>query len=248
MLIAGRRKLSERPLSSSSSNAINIPVVVSKHFDDDSESDDDDVFLTNASDKENICVGRRRQQQRRRTRKQTRSSGDCNKDTLFPSLSNHSTSRSPIRSLCVNSSPGRRELLRHGLRHHHGLPMSPSKSDSAVNTLGSRSMSKVRILGRGSFGSVVLGEWQGKRVAVKLISHDGQKAGARCRTESVVRESNAVGLSHRNIVRVHSIFCDGDNYSDAASALVVMEYVGQSNLQTLLDTMPDKIDEKFMAR
>ncbi len=85
-------------------------------------------------------------------------------------------------------------------------------------------------------------------MAVKLI-----RAGERCRSESVVSESNAIGIVHRNIVRVHGIFRDddaksGDGDGGCGATMVVMEYVGQSNLQRLLDTMPERIDETFVIR
>jgi serine/threonine protein kinase len=140
----------------------------------------------------------------------------------------------------VTSSPGRREAARRtGLRgssaaaSHEG-----SLSSSPVENHGGPAGSGVRLLGRGGFGSVILGLWQGRRVAVKVINQRKLCDG--------VREANAVGLCHDNVAATRGIFetvVDG-----APSVLVVMEYVGQVNLLTVIGKFPEKIDGTFVHR
>ncbi len=92
----------------------------------------------------------------------------------------------------------------------------------------------------------------GQRVAVKLISGEQIGCDRRCRTESAASEANAVGIVHPNVVRVHGIFGreeeEEDESSSPSSCMVVMEYVGQSNLQRVLDTMPERMDKDFLHR
>ncbi len=79
-----------------------------------------------------------------------------------------------MRSLCVSRTPDRRRILREGLGDLGGggglRCESPCKSESAATRRASKDSrrkqqqhQKVKLLGRGSFGSVVLGEWQGQK-------------------------------------------------------------------------------------
>ena len=61
------------------------------------------------------------------------------------------------------------------------------------------------VLGRGAFGTVILGKWNGKKVAIKVMEkEDGGKATRR--RKSLESELQAKHLDHKNIVKVHDVY------------------------------------------
>ena len=65
---------------------------------------------------------------------------------------------------------------------------------------------------------------------------------------TVTGEMNARDLEHPNLVKVHGVFNDDDDDNVCGNTLVVMEYVGKANLQTLMETHPERIDKSFTLR
>ena len=61
------------------------------------------------------------------------------------------------------------------------------------------------VLGRGAFGTVVLGKWKGKKVAIKVME---KEEGGRTnrRRKSLESELQAKNLEHKNIVRVYDVY------------------------------------------
>ena len=61
------------------------------------------------------------------------------------------------------------------------------------------------VLGRGAFGTVILGKWNGKKVAIKVMEkEDGGKATRR--RKSLESELQAKHLDHKNIVKVYDVY------------------------------------------
>jgi len=90
------------------------------------------------------------------------------------------------------------------------------------------------VLGRGAYGTVILGKWRGRKVAIKVMEkEDGGKATRR--RKSLESELQAKHLDHKNIVKVHDVYAKDNQY-----ALVIMEYVGSRNLHRLLIETRDK--------
>ncbi|KYB29300.1 Tyrosine-protein kinase Src64B-like Protein [Tribolium castaneum] len=108
---------------------------------------------------------------------------------------------------------------------------SPHKSE--LLTYGLNKYDLLYILGKGSFGTVIKGNYHGKIVAVKLIK---SKSG-------FVNESNALNLRHENIITVFDIIVSR-KYS-----LVMMEYHEDSkNLQSVIDDASAVLDRKTVVR
>jgi len=84
------------------------------------------------------------------------------------------------------------------------------------------------VLGRGAFGTVVLGRWRGRKVAVKVLEAEAGGTTVR-RRRSLEGELCARRLEHEHVVRVHAVHA-----MDGGHALVIMEYVGSRNLHCLL--------------
>uniref|UniRef100_A0A914WUU3 Translin n=1 Tax=Plectus sambesii TaxID=2011161 RepID=A0A914WUU3_9BILA len=82
-------------------------------------------------------------------------------------------------------------------------------------------------LGKGGFGAVFAGHYDGKRVAIKQLHSKILRDGAR--HDSLRAELNAFKLKHPNIVRILTFTSCG------ATIQVVYEYVGKRNLQSVLD-------------
>ena len=61
------------------------------------------------------------------------------------------------------------------------------------------------VLGRGAYGTVVLGKWKGKKVAIKVIEKEDGGRTMR-RRKSLESEIQAINLEHKNIVRVYDVF------------------------------------------
>ena len=61
------------------------------------------------------------------------------------------------------------------------------------------------VLGRGAFGTVILGKWNGRKVAIKVMEkEDGGKTTRR--RKSLESELQAKHLDHKNIVKVHDVY------------------------------------------
>ena len=61
------------------------------------------------------------------------------------------------------------------------------------------------VLGRGAFGTVVLGRWRGRKVAIKVMEKEEGGRTAR-RRNSLEGELQAKNLEHKNIVRVFDVY------------------------------------------
>ena len=91
------------------------------------------------------------------------------------------------------------------------------------------------VLGRGAFGTVVLGRWRGMKVAIKVMEREEGGRSAR-RRNSLEGELNAKNLEHQHIVRIFDVHARDDRH-----AVIIMEYVGSRNLHRLLVELQDKI-------
>jgi len=90
------------------------------------------------------------------------------------------------------------------------------------------------VLGRGAYGTVVLGNWKGKKVAIKVMEKENGGRTVR-RRKSLESELQAKNLEHKNIVRVFDVYAKDNQY-----AVIIMEYVGSRNLHRLLIESEDK--------
>merc|ERR1712029_427118 len=97
----------------------------------------------------------------------------------------------------------------------------------------------IRKLGKGGFGTVVLGSWQSRRVAVKILGRTNRAL--------LQRELNAEKLNHSNIVKIFKVFY-ADEVALENNTLVVMEYVGHYNLMSIIQTQPEKLTQPFIVR
>ncbi|XP_044258917.1 serine/threonine-protein kinase mos [Tribolium madens] len=118
---------------------------------------------------------------------------------------------------CENSliidSPYKSELLNYGL----------SKYDLLY------------ILGKGSFGTVIKGNYHGKTVAAKIIKLN--------KSTDFINESNALSLHHENIITILDIIVS------KKYALVMMEYNKNSkNLQNVIDDADTVLDRNAIVR
>jgi len=117
----------------------------------------------------------------------------------------------PLMSLASSISLGQVGLSCTTLRRHQ----------LEVEGLGADNL----ILGRGAFGTVVLGKWYGAKVAVKVMESE---ANAR-RKKSLESEVLARLLGHENVVKVFAVYG-----MEQRHAIIIMEYVGTRNLHHLL--------------
>lgn len=91
------------------------------------------------------------------------------------------------------------------------------------------------VLGKGAYGTVVLGQWKGKKVAVKVMQREDEgKKNAR-RRQSIESELQAMELDHQNIVKIYGVHAADDRH-----AVIIMEYVGSRNLHRLLVEQTEK--------
>ena len=74
-------------------------------------------------------------------------------------------------------------------------------------------------------------------MAVKVIEKASDPS------DSIANELNAKDLNHENVVKVFGVYPD-----PKCNSVIIMEYVGKNNLQTLLDAHSEKIDEQFIQR
>ena len=110
---------------------------------------------------------------------------------------------------------------------HQGMNCNtPSRLYLESNGLGSETL----VLGRGAFGTVVLGQWRGRKVAVKVMEKEEGERSAR-RRKSLDSELRALQMDHENIVKVHGVFAAENKY-----AVILMEYVGSRNLHRQVKT------------
>ena len=91
------------------------------------------------------------------------------------------------------------------------------------------------VLGRGAFGTVVLGEWKGRKVAIKVMQKE-EGGMTHWRRKSLESELKAKDLEHKNIVHVYDVYAKDNQY-----AVIIMEYVGSRNLHRLLIESRDKV-------
>lgn len=134
-----------------------------------------------------------------------------------------STAHTPLRSLCtprwqlpsVTSSPA----LERGL-----CCSTPNRLRLEAEGLGADSL----VLGRGAFGTVVLGRWRGRKVAVKVMEAETAGTTSR-RRKSLESELQARRLDHEHVVKLYAVHAVEQGY-----AVLIMEYVGSRNLHQLL--------------
>jgi len=90
------------------------------------------------------------------------------------------------------------------------------------------------VLGKGAFGTVVLGHYKGKKVAIKVMEREEGGKSAK-RRKSLESELQARQLNHENIVKVYGLHAADDRH-----AVIIMEYVGSRNLHRLLVELKEK--------
>lgn len=160
-----------------------------------------------------------------------------NKENLVPGL----LSPSPRRKRLSCGAPS----LSHSPSLHEILCLnSPGRWDLQRQSLDSRK--DLHYIGRGSFGSVILGSWKGQKVAVKVISRDSpnKKISKKARSNSVESELNATDLCHPNVVKIHAMF----DHKEAPNTIIIMEYVGKSSLQRIMDHNQVLLTPGFMHK
>jgi proto-oncogene serine/threonine-protein kinase mos len=137
-----------------------------------------------------------------------------------------------------------KENLNPGLQREILFPSfgtSPSKAyliDSPTNPSNRFSRDllddpTIKKLGKGSYGTVILGFWRGERVAMKKL----------LRRSSLENETHAMNLNHENVTKIREVF--DDIKEDQNSAILVLEYVGQNSLQILIEQQPSKLTPKL---
>jgi len=101
---------------------------------------------------------------------------------------------------------------------------TPSRIQLEKEGLGAKKF----VLGKGAYGTVVLGHYKGRKVAVKVMEKEvGSKSLKR--RKSLESELQACKMDHENIVRVYAVHA-----ADDRNAVIIMEYVGSRNLHRLL--------------
>lgn len=106
---------------------------------------------------------------------------------------------------------------------------------------------KVRLkclIGSGGFGSVYLGVFRDRIVAVKRLHRCAKNP--RATVDSFRAECNALRLRHPNIVRVLAARM-GDAKTQQ-EAVLVMEYAGERNMQNIIDDQKQRLLFKRRAR
>lgn len=88
-----------------------------------------------------------------------------------------------------------------------------------------------RVLGSGGFGQVYEARCNGVKVAVKQLSLKSKLRNANAPEESLRAESLLLDYSHRNLVQILAVL-NGNAIEDC---LVIMEFAGERNLQTIID-------------
>ena len=113
-----------------------------------------------------------------------------------------STSRTPLYR-CSSSSSQYLSSLVPSPNLDRGLCCS-TPNRMRLETQGLDSEEKM-VLGRGAFGTVVLGKWKGKKVALKVMEKEEGGRTVR-RRRSLESELQAKDLEHKNVVKVYDVF------------------------------------------
>lgn len=92
------------------------------------------------------------------------------------------------------------------------------------------------LIGSGGFGSVFVGKYCGRRVAVKVLRP--RRKNAEAMLQSFRAEVNALYLKHENIVNVLATSAVEDF---EAGAFIIMEYAGKRNLQQLINEPSERL-------
>jgi len=163
-------------------------------------------------------------------------------DEVFDASSVMMTIPPASSKLCLTPSTSQTPLLRYSSNFSSLIP-SPNidrglccstPNRMRLETEGLDSTEKM-ILGRGAYGTVVLGKWRGRKVAIKVMEkEDGGKSVRR--RKSLESELQAKDLEHKNVVKVFDVFAKDNKY-----AIIIMEYVGSRNLHRLLVESRDKV-------
>lgn len=103
-----------------------------------------------------------------------------------------------------------------------------------------------RLVGSGGFGSVHVGLLNGRTVAVKRMHRCVKNR--RAVAESVRAECRALRLRHPNVVRVLAVIAGNTGDPFAEEAVVVMEYAGQRNLQSLINDSSEELGFQRILR
>lgn len=108
---------------------------------------------------------------------------------------------SPCKSLDLNT-PNKTEIFRNGVDKYK----------------------EIKILGKGTFGTVVKGIFKEKEVAIKIVKNDEND-------ENFTNELNALDLNHKNVIKIFDVI-----HSDLKYSIVIMECLCKSkDLQLILD-------------
>ncbi|EDO30609.1 predicted protein [Nematostella vectensis] len=94
------------------------------------------------------------------------------------------------------------------------------------------------LLGRGGFGSVFEATLRGKKYAVKQMHRTAKNP--RAMQESMEAEKLILALKHPNIVQTFAVL-ETENMEDV---LIIMEFAGSRNLQTVIDNDRETLDSK----
>lgn len=139
-------------------------------------------------------------------------------------------------------SPGRLNSYQQQRRRlYQDMPSCDSSNNITISTPSTAKLqSSTPKLGKGGFGSVFIGHYGGKMVAIKQL-HMSQKA--KVNNESFCGELNAFRLDHKNIVKILTFTCS------SSVTQIVYEYVGRRNLQMLIDDLDsEQLDFKRCVR
>ena len=158
-------------------------------------------------------------------------------------------SSSPVTGLSSPSSSSGRLLLTPSTAHTPVNLPSPMGSPNLDKGVSCSTPNRLKleaegldrnsvVLGRGAFGTVVLGRWRGRKVAVKVMEAEAGGSTAK-RRKSLESELQARQLDHRNVVKVYAVHA-----VEQGHAVVIMEYVGSRNLHRLIVERKEKRLEK----
>lgn len=112
-----------------------------------------------------------------------------------------------------------------GTSPSHGLLLDCKSPGRTFRSMRKSDMEfNAKKLGKGSYGTVILGVWKKERVAMKII----------CRRSSLDNERNAELLDHENITKIKAVVEEWNDLKDP-KAMIIMEYVGQRTLQALIE-------------
>jgi proto-oncogene serine/threonine-protein kinase mos len=101
-----------------------------------------------------------------------------------------------------------------------------------------------RVLGSGGFGQVYEARCNGRKVAVKQLTLKSKLRNANAPEESLRAESLLLEYSHRNLVEILAVL-NGDSIEQC---LVIMEFAGERNLQTIIDDECTSLAEERRIR